>query len=273
MNNQFKTHRGRNRFHLFVKASFGMIALVVAVGGCASSDPSSVHAARARVDAARGGGLVDSDSLDFQEAERHLAEAERLLEANEKQDLIDHEAEMAVVYSEVAVARTEATAAKLESSGVLTDARANTATTRFAVEVAIRNARSVDAKQTVRGLVLTLGGVLFAFNNADLTPEARLSVARVAGFLIALDQRDAIVEGHADNHGAADYNALLSKRRADSIRAGLIEFGVDEARLVSEGYGSQFPIASNDTAEGREQNRRVEIVILKPGLTAQEAHR
>ncbi len=210
MINQFKTHRGRNRFHLLVKASFGMIALVVAVGGCASSDPSSVHAARARVDAARGGGLVDSDSLDFQEAERHLAEAERLLEANEKQDLIDHEAEMAVVYSEVAVARTEATAAKLESSSVLTD---------------------------------------------------------------ALDQRDAIVEGHADNRGAADYNALLSKRRADSIRAGLIEFGVDEARLVSEGYGSQFPVASNDTAEGREQNRRVEIVILKPGLTAQEAHR
>jgi outer membrane protein OmpA-like peptidoglycan-associated protein len=270
---QCKTHRGRNRFHFLLKASFGMIALVIAVGGCASSNPSSVHTARAQVDAARGGGLVDSDSLDFQEAERHLAEAERLLEANEKQDLIDHEAEMAVVYSKVAVARTEATAAKLESSGVLTDARANTATTRFAVEVAIRNARTVNAEQTVRGLVLTLGGVLFAFNSADLTPEARLSVARVAGFLIALDQRDAIVEGHADNRGAADYNIELSKRRADSIRAGLIEFGVEEARLVSEGYGSQFPVASNDKAEGREQNRRVEIVILKPGLTAQEAHR
>jgi outer membrane protein OmpA-like peptidoglycan-associated protein len=156
---------------------------------------------------------------------------------------------------------------------VLTDARANTATTRFAVEVAIRNARTVDAEQTVRGLVLTLGGVLFAFNSADLTPEARLSVARVSGFLIALDQRDAIVEGHADNRGAAEYNVELSKRRADSIRSALIEFGVEEARMVSEGYGSQFPVASNDTAEGREQNRRVEIVILKQGLTAQEAHR
>lgn len=255
------------------RATFGLIALLLLAMGCATSDPSSVNAARAELDSARAAGLADTDSLDFREAERHLAAAEKKLEANDKQKLIDHEAEMASVYSMVAVSRAEAMAAENEASGVIADARINTATTRFAVEVAIQNARSVDAQQTERGLVLTLGGVLFAFNSAELTSGARLSIARVAGFLIALNNRDAIVEGHADDRGTADYNIELSLRRAESIRAALIESGVEEGRLAAEGYGSNFPIASNDTSEGREQNRRVEIVILKPGLTAGEARR
>jgi outer membrane protein OmpA-like peptidoglycan-associated protein len=250
-----------------------MTLLLLVTGGCATSDPSAVNAARTQVNAARETGLTAADSLDFKEAERHLSEAEKMLEDNEDQALIDHEAEMASVYSMVAVSRTEATAAQKEASGVLTGARANTAVTRVAVEVAIRNARSVNAQQTERGLVLTLGGVLFAFNSAELTQEARLSVARVAGFLIALPDRDAIVEGHADNIGGADYNIELSKRRAESIRAALIESGVEEGRLVAEGYGSNFPVASNDTDAGREQNRRVEIVILNAGLRAQDARR
>lgn len=259
------------------KATFGTILVFLAslifLGGCATSDPSAVVAARAQVDAARNAGLTPSDSLDFKEAERHMAEAEKMLEDNEDQELIDHEAEMANVYSMVAVSRAEASAAQQEAGSTITEARANTAVTRVAVEVAIQNARSVDAKQTGRGLVLTLGGVLFAYNSADLTPEARLSVARVAGFLIALYDRDAVVEGHADKTGDAVYNVELSKRRAESIRVALAESGVESDRLATEGYGANFPVASNDTAEGREKNRRVEIVILKKGLTAQEARR
>jgi outer membrane protein OmpA-like peptidoglycan-associated protein len=243
------------------------------VGGCATRDPSSVDRARVAVAASRDGGLVDSDSLDFREAERHLEKAEKGLEETWKQELIDHEAEMAELYAEVAVARTEAIAAKAESQAYTNRARTDTAVTRIAVELAIRNSRAVDAKQTGRGLVLTLGGVLFDFNSAELKPEGRLSVARVAGFLIALDNRDAVVEGHADNTGDADYNVKLSLRRAESIRNALVEFGVSEDRMVAEGYGANFPVASNDKAEGREQNRRVEIVILRVGLAASDAHR
>jgi outer membrane protein OmpA-like peptidoglycan-associated protein len=124
-----------------------------------------------------------------------------------------------------------------------------------------------------RGLVLTLGGVLFGFDSDDLTEEARLSVARVAGFLIALGNREALIEGHADSSGLAAHNLELSKRRADSILRALVEFGVEQDRLVAEGYGSLFPVADNSTPEGREQNRRVEIVILNPGLSAGEARR
>jgi outer membrane protein OmpA-like peptidoglycan-associated protein len=261
----------RDRSHFaHVAVLIGLLALA---GGCATRDPSSVDRARIAVAESRDGGLVDSDSLDFREAERHLAKAEKGLEDRHKQELIDHEAEMAGLYAEVAVARTEAIAAKAEVGAYTNRARTDTAVTRVAVEVAIRNARSVNAKQTGRGLVLTLGGVLFDFNSDALKAEGRLSVARVAGFLIALDNRDAIIEGHADNIGKADYNVELSRRRAESIRDALVEFGVSEDRLAAEGYGANFPVASNDTPEGREQNRRVEIVILRAGLSASDAHR
>jgi len=270
MMNQFEARR-QNRSHS--ARLMAILALLVLVAGCATRDPSSVDRARIAVAASRDGGLVDSDSLDFREAERHLARAESMLEDRFQQELIDHEAEMAELHAEVAVARTEAIAAKAEVGAYTNRARTDTAVTRVAVEVAIRNAQSVDAKQTGRGLVLTLGGVLFDFNSADLKAEGRLSIARVAGFLIALDNRDAVIEGHADNTGKADYNVELSRRRAESIRDALVEFGVSADRLVAEGYGSNFPVASNDTPEGREQNRRVEIVILRAGLSASDAHR
>lgn len=249
------------------------LGLLVLASGCATLDSSSVDQARGELEAARQGGLVDSDSLDFREAERHFAEAESLLQSRGQQELIDHEAEMAGLYAQVAVRRTEAIAARLEAASYMNRARASTMTTRVAVEIAIENARSVDAKQTGRGLVLTLGGVLFASDSHELTSEARLSVARVAGFLIALGDRDALVEGHADNTGAADHNLELSKERANSIRVALVESGVGQDRLVSEGYGALFPVADNSTREGRERNRRVEIVILKPGLSVDEARR
>jgi outer membrane protein OmpA-like peptidoglycan-associated protein len=249
------------------------LALLALFLGCATADPTSVERARAAVGAARDGGLVDSDSLDFREAERHLVRAEELLEDRETQALIDHEASLADLYAQIAVARTEAIAARLESEAYMNQARASTMTTRVAVEIAIQNARSVDAKQTGRGLVLTLGGVLFESDSDKLTSGARISVARVAGFLIALSNRDALIEGYADSTGGAAHNLELSLRRAESIRDALAESGVSEDRLGAEGYGANFPIADNDTREGRERNRRVEIVILNPGLSASEARR
>jgi len=259
--------------------SFALLPAAVAttflllLGGCATSDPSSVEAARIGVDAARAGGLVDTDSLDFREAQRHLAEAEQLLEDNERQELIDHEAELARLYAQVAVARTEAIAAEAEINAYLNRARSDTATTRVAVERAIHNARNIEAQQTDRGLVLTLGGVLFDSDSSNLTREAQLSVARVAGFLIALNDRNAFIEGHADSTGSNEYNLGLSKRRAKSILDALVESGVAPERLASEGYGSRFPVATNETREGRERNRRVEIVILDSGRAASEALR
>lgn len=239
----------------------------------APPDRTAVDRALNALESAESRGVFEDDSLDLEEARRHLDDAQRMLADGDDQELIDHQAEMARLRVAVAETRAEANAASREIDANMDNARLATAETRVAVEVAIRNAQAVDAKQTERGLVLTLGGVLFAFNSADLTQEARLSVARVAGFLIALENREALVEGHADSSGERDYNDKLSQARADSILAALVESGVSESRLVSQGYGSRFPVASNDTAEGRERNRRVEIVILRAGLKAGDALR
>ena len=127
--------------------------------------------------------------------------------------------------------------------------------TRGAVEAAIRNAAALDAEQTERGLVLTLGGVLFEFDSAELKAEAEVSVARVAGFLIALEDRQAIIEGYTDDVGERDYNIGLSTQRAESVRAALVNSGVDAGRIAADGYGPDHP--SRPTRPRRADSRTV----------------
>lgn len=262
----------RSAFRLGLIAA--CVAGIILAAGCASPpDRSKVRGAQAAIESAATSGIVDPNSLDYREATRHLEQAKKSLDEGEDQELIDHEAELARLYAGVAIARAEADMANRETDAYMNRARSSTATTRVAVEVAIQNARDVEAEQTERGLVLTLGGVLFDTNSAKLRQATRLSVARVAGFLIALPDREALIEGYADNTGAADYNRELSQRRAASIREALIEFGVGPRRLLAAGYGDRFPVASNETAAGRERNRRVEIVILKDGVRARDSLR
>ena len=137
----------------------------------------------------------------------------------------------------------------------------------------MRRASALDAEQTERGLVLTLGGVLFGFDSAELKPEAELSLARIAGFLIAAEDREVLVEGFTDNVGTEEYNLELSKQRAEAVTATLVENRVAPSRILAAGFGPAYSVASNDEDEGRALNRRVEIIILDPGLSAAQARR
>jgi outer membrane protein OmpA-like peptidoglycan-associated protein len=121
--------------------------------------------------------------------------------------------------------------------------------------------KELNAKKTERGLVITLGDVLFDTNQAQLKPGGTRSLQKLAGFLKQYPQRRAQVEGHTDNTGAAEYNQALSDRRANAVRAALVDLGVGNDRIATHGYGQASPVASNDTAGGRRQNRRVEIII------------
>ncbi len=124
----------------------------------------------------------------------------------------------------------------------------------------------LHAKQTKRGLVLTLGDVLFETNKADLLPGAMRSIDKLAQFLQAYPNRKVLIEGHTDSRGSKAYNLKLSQRRANSVKQALIERGIDPSRIIAKGYGEEYPVASNLTAAGRQQNRRVEIVILDEGV-------
>lgn len=121
--------------------------------------------------------------------------------------------------------------------------------------------KELNAKKTERGLVITLGDVLFDTNQAQLKSGGTRSLQKLAGFLKQYPQHKAQVEGYTDSTGSADYNLELSDRRANAVRSSLVGMGIGNDRITTHGYGQESPVASNDTADGRQLNRRVEIVL------------
>jgi OOP family OmpA-OmpF porin len=113
--------------------------------------------------------------------------------------------------------------------------------------------------------------IQFEIEKADIQPQFHRQLKEVADFLITYANTSAVIEGHTDNVGEADYNKDLSQRRAESVRDYLIDnFGIDPNRLTARGYGEEKPVASNDTARGRAQNRRVVAVISAEKQTYQK---
>jgi outer membrane protein OmpA-like peptidoglycan-associated protein len=129
---------------------------------------------------------------------------------------------------------------------------------------------SLKAQQTERGIVLTIGDVLFATGKADLSADADKSVAKLAEFLKKNPNRNVLIEGHTDSVGKDDSNLALSQKRADSVKAKLVGEGIEAGRTTTVGYGKKFPLANNDTKAGKAQNRRVEVVILNEGVKAEK---
>lgn len=121
--------------------------------------------------------------------------------------------------------------------------------------------RELAATKSDRGLVVTLNDVLFDTGSATLRPGGQRVVARLADFLREYPERTLAIEGFTDSVGGEVYNQELSERRAAAVRVALIESGIDGSRIYVRGYGKAFPVASNDTPEGRQRNRRVEVVI------------
>ena len=119
----------------------------------------------------------------------------------------------------------------------------------------------LNAKQTPRGMVITLGDVLFDVDRSALKPAGTRMVDQLAEVLKADPRRTVLVEGFTDSTGADAYNQTLSTDRADAVRVALLAQGIATTRVVSRGYGKANPVGSNDTAAGRQLNRRVEIVL------------
>lgn len=124
-----------------------------------------------------------------------------------------------------------------------------------------RQIAELNAKQTERGLIVTLGDVLFETGKSDLKDSASINLSKLAGFLNQQQDRALVIEGHTDSVGSDSYNQELSQRRADSVKAFLIGHGVSPTRITAVGKGESSPVASNDSSSGRQMNRRVEIVI------------
>jgi outer membrane protein OmpA-like peptidoglycan-associated protein len=123
----------------------------------------------------------------------------------------------------------------------------------------------LSVKQTQRGTVVTLSGVLFNTGQAQLKPGSTRSLEKLADALRRNPNLTVSVEGHTDNTGSAEHNEQLSERRAEAVRTALAGMGVDPSRIKTRGFGEEYPVASNTTAAGRQLNRRVEVVISGAG--------
>ena len=126
----------------------------------------------------------------------------------------------------------------------------------------------LQTKDSARGLIVNMPDVLFDLNSANLKPQARERLAKVAGILIAYPDIKVEVDGYTDNTGGPDYNQQLSQQRADTVRQYLVQQGVPANSVEAKGFGQNEPIASNDSPEGRRQNRRVNLVVSGESIGA-----
>ncbi|KPQ29551.1 MAG: putative outer membrane protein [Marinobacter excellens HL-55] len=181
--------------------------------------------------------------------ETRLMEADRVLLGEERDA-----ARLAARTREADQAHADATSARTSQA----DAAALSA--REAAELQ-RQIDMLEAEATERGLVLTLGDVLFATGSAQIQGGTNQNLEKLVNFLNQYPDRQVLIEGHTDNVGSALFNQNLSRQRAESVRQFLTDHGIDNRRLSVSGYGFERPVANNDNATGRQQNRRVEVVI------------
>lgn len=119
----------------------------------------------------------------------------------------------------------------------------------------------LQTRQTARGLIVNMNDVLFDTGKATLKPGARVRLAKVAGIIDAYPDLKLEIDGYTDSTGSPDFNRELSRQRADTVRTFLVSQGVPDANILTHGFGQDDPIASNQTASGRQLNRRVELVV------------
>jgi len=128
----------------------------------------------------------------------------------------------------------------------------------------------LDTRDTARGLIVNMSGVLFQNGKATLLPAAREKLAKIAGILSAHKGLELEADGFTDSNGSEASNLKLSEQRASNTRSYLISQGVPAASITSQGFGEDFPISSNETGLGRQENRRVELIVSGEGITDPE---
>ena len=261
-------------------------------GGCtAGSPPVALEQARtAYAEAQHTPEMVAQAPVALQEADQALRRAERVWANDQDTAEVNHLAYLTTQRVEIAKTVTEKKRAEAriqqanqDRERVLLEARtreaqgahqeadraqqqAQTATAQAQTATAQaqqlqQELAALQAKQTDRGLVLTLGDVLFETGKADLRAGALRNLYPLVTFLQKYPERQVMIEGHTDSVGSESSNLDLSQRRADAVRAFLLQNGANASQITARGYGKTSPVASNDTEAGRQQNRRVEIII------------
>ena len=255
-----------------------MITSLLLLSACASKpvSPDGAIAARDKLTELQNDAeLASRARTEIREAEQAVQLAEKPLPTSEDA-LAAHRVYMAD--RQVDIARAKATTKLAEDqrgqlgeqrSDARLEARTREADKAHAAAAKARTSEAdmqrrldeLQAKETERGMVVTLGDVLFDTGSAQLRNSANNNLDKLVSFLDKYQDQRVLIEGHTDNVGGADYNQSLSLQRAESVKKYLTLRGTASRRLTTSGMGMQRAIANNDTATGRQQNRRVEVVI------------
>jgi len=268
-------------------SSVAALALLV---GCASNPTTTAELERARDAVDKVASMPDSSTLasaELKEAQETLRKAEEAARENEPDADVAHLAYVAEQQAAIAEAKiNEAKAledtknAEADRNAALLEARerdvaeAERRADRAEADAAAAWREVEEAQETARGLVLTFGDMLFDTGGSTLKPGAQLLLDKLAAYLQQNPGAHAIIEGHTDNVGSDTMNQALSERRAAAVAAALQARGITGDRLETMGLGESYPVATNDTSAGREENRRVEVVLSdSEGVFVESARR
>jgi outer membrane protein OmpA-like peptidoglycan-associated protein len=263
-----------------------IVTLAIILAACVTAPRRSeqLEQARAQVQSLSQEPLAqEAAGRDLEAARKSLQEADAALQQKQPLASVDHLAYLARRHAEAGEARVlearsrqEVARAQEDRNKILMEARTRQAqnaqaqaesakSQAQAAEAQLAGAQQqladLQAKKTDRGMVVTLGDVLFDTGQATLKPGAELAVNRLATFLSANSQTRILIEGHTDSRGSEEYNEVLSERRAKAVATELMSRGIPADQLQTVGRGKGYPVASNASPEGRQQNRRVEIVF------------
>jgi OmpA-OmpF porin, OOP family len=246
-------------------------AIVAALSACSSTPEriETLETARATVVQVESSPRAGVAAANIAEARKALNTANGLAEDGSKLSDIEFESSIATLNAQIAnekiltaQAREEIEKGTAERQAVLIKSR------ELEAQKAAQRATSLEqeladlkAKKTDRGLVLTLGDVLFDTGKATLKPGAYATIERLATALKEVPSRKVMIEGHTDSVGSDEYNQMMSQNRAQSVQSALMERGVQSNQITTMGKGESTPVASNDDAGGRQQNRRVELIF------------
>lgn len=207
-------------------------------------------------------------------ANRHAQVAEQLInEANAKQAAVDSVSERDRIVlqarnAEVVKQREQLKDQKADLQNQKAELQSEVDAAKQRADQLQQELADMNAKKTDRGMVLTLGDVLFDTGKATLKPGANNTLARLSGYLKQAPESNVLIEGHTDNVGSNEYNEGLSQRRAQAVQNQLLSQGVNAQQITAVGKGEDYPVAGNDTAEGRQQNRRVEVIIQNSAMSS-----
>ena len=271
---------------MFSRRSMTVVAGLLLVAGCSGMPKENAMLTDAREayrSASADPRVVRSAAVELKSAEQSLREAEGILSQGGELDKVEHQAYLARQRVNIALekglqakADEEVAAAQRVRSEAVIGARTNEAdaarmqaeNARKEAEAAQTRARELEeqlaelkAKPTDRGMVLTLGDVLFDTGRAELKAGAMRTIDQLTAFMNKHPARTVLIEGHTDSVGSAAYNRKLSEQRADAVRFALMNRGIANTRIMVKGLGLDYPIANNATAAGRQTNRRVEVII------------